>query len=136
MRPEPQPSPQSADRNPEATASSGSQPDDVPTLDSPSAIENTSAVQSHFAAGRMIGPCKMVRRLGQGGMGEVWLAEQTHPVRRRVALKLIKTGMNTQELVARFESERQALAIMEHPAIAHVYDASSTPEGHPYFAME
>jgi serine/threonine protein kinase len=93
-------------------------------------------LQPDLAVGRMIGPFKMVRRVGQGGMGEVWLAEQTHPVRRRVALKLIKTGMDTQELAARFESERQALAMMEHPAIARVYDAGSTPDGHPYFAME
>jgi non-specific serine/threonine protein kinase/serine/threonine-protein kinase len=69
-------------------------------------------------------------------MGEVWLAEQRHPVRRRVALKLIKTGMDTREVVARFESERQALAVMDHPAIAKVFDAGSTPQGRPYFAME
>jgi non-specific serine/threonine protein kinase/serine/threonine-protein kinase len=69
-------------------------------------------------------------------MGEVWLAEQTHPVRRRVALKLIKSGFNTREVVARFESERQALALMDHPAIAKIFDAGSTPEGLPYFAME
>src|SRR5208282_715018 len=66
----------------------------------------------------------------------IWLAEQTHPVRRKVALKLIKPGMDTEEVVARFSSERQALAMMEHPAIARVYDAGSTPEGRPYFAME
>ncbi len=69
-------------------------------------------------------------------MGEVWLAEQKQPVRRRVALKLIKAGMNTREIVARFESERQALALMDHPAIAKVFDAGSTPEGMPYFVME
>jgi eukaryotic-like serine/threonine-protein kinase len=69
-------------------------------------------------------------------MGEVWLAEQKYPVRRRVALKLIKQGMNTHEIVARFESERQALALMDHPAIAKVFEAGSTPEGLPYFVME
>ncbi len=69
-------------------------------------------------------------------MGEVWLAEQKHPVRRRVALKLIKAGMDSREIVLRFESERQALALMDHPAIAKVYDAGSTPQGRPYFAME
>ncbi len=69
-------------------------------------------------------------------MGEVWLAEQKEPVRRRVALKLVKAGMNTREVMARFESERQALALMEHPAIAKVFDAGSTPDGAPYFAME
>ena len=75
-------------------------------------------------------------RIGEGGMGEVWLAEQTAPVRRRVALKLIKPGMDSRQVVARFESERQALAWMNHPAIARVYDAGSTSEGRPYFAME
>jgi eukaryotic-like serine/threonine-protein kinase len=69
-------------------------------------------------------------------MGQVWLAEQKEPVRRRVAVKLIKVGMDTREVVARFESERQALALMDHPAIAKVFDAGSTPEGRPYFVME
>jgi non-specific serine/threonine protein kinase/serine/threonine-protein kinase len=69
-------------------------------------------------------------------MGEVWLAEQKYPVRRRVAIKLIKVGMDTREVVARFESERQALALMDHPAIAKVFDAGSTPQGRPYFVME
>ena len=74
--------------------------------------------------------------VGHGGMGEVWLAEQKQPVRRRVAIKLIKAGMDTREVVARFESERQALALMDHPAIAKVFDAGSTPQGRPYFVME
>src|SRR5438552_1811824 len=74
--------------------------------------------------------------IGEGGMGEVWLAEQKEPVRRRVALKLIKAGMDTREVVARFESERQALALMDHPAIAKVFDAGSTTQGRPYFVME
>src|SRR6266705_3093359 len=69
-------------------------------------------------------------------MGEVWLAEQTRPIHRQVALKIIKTGMDTAQVVARFEAERQALALMDHPAIAHVYDAGETPRGLPYFAME
>jgi len=69
-------------------------------------------------------------------MGEVWLAEQSQPLRRRVALKLIKAGMDTKQVIARFESERQALAIINHPAIAKVFDAGSTPEGRPYFVME
>ncbi len=84
---------------------------------------------------RVIGRYHLVRRLGEGGMGEVWLAEQKEPVRRRVALKLIK-GVNTQETIARFNSERQALALMDHPAIAKVFDADTTPEGAPYFVME
>jgi serine/threonine protein kinase len=87
-------------------------------------------------AGTVIGPYHLLQRIGEGGMGEVWLAEQKQPVRRRVAIKLIKVGMDTREVVARFESERQALALMDHPAIAKVFDAGSTPEGRPYFVME
>ena len=84
----------------------------------------------------VIGPYHLLELIGEGGMGEVWLAEQKHPVRRRVAIKLIKAGMDTREVVARFESERQALALMDHPTIAKVFDAGSTPEGRPYFVME
>jgi len=84
----------------------------------------------------VIGPYHLLELIGEGGMGEVWLAEQKQPVRRRVAIKLIKAGMDTHEVVARFESERQALALMDHPAIAKVFDAGSTPEGRPYFVME
>jgi non-specific serine/threonine protein kinase/serine/threonine-protein kinase len=69
-------------------------------------------------------------------MGEVWLAEQTSPVHRQVALKVIKAGMDTAHVVARFEAERQALALMTHPAIAQVFDAGATPQGRPYFVME
>jgi len=86
--------------------------------------------------GAIIGNYEILSLLATGGMGEVWLAEQKQPVRRRIALKLIKAGMDTREVVARFESERQALALMDHPAIAKVFDAGSTPEGRPYFAME
>jgi eukaryotic-like serine/threonine-protein kinase len=66
-------------------------------------------------AGQMLGPYRLLQPIGAGGMGEVWLAEQKQPVRRRVAIKLIKAGMDTREVVARFESERQAVALMEHP---------------------
>jgi tetratricopeptide (TPR) repeat protein len=83
-----------------------------------------------------IGRYRLLQKIGEGGMGEVWLAEQMEPVRRRVALKLVKTGMNTREVIARFESERQALALMDHPAIATVFDAGSTEQGTPYFVME
>ena len=85
---------------------------------------------------RRIDAYDLLDLIGEGGMGEVWLAEQKLPVRRRVAIKLIKAGMDTREVVARFESERQALALMDHPAIAKVLDAGSTPEGRPYFVME
>jgi serine/threonine protein kinase/tetratricopeptide (TPR) repeat protein len=83
-----------------------------------------------------IGPYRLLQLIGSGGMGEVWLAEQTKPLRRQVALKLIKAGMDTGEVVARFQSERQALAMMDHPSIAKVFDAGSTPQGRPYFVME
>src|SRR5215469_2041051 len=83
--------------------------------------------------GTVIGRYHLLEKAGEGGMGEVWLAEQKKPVRRRVALKLVKAGMNTRDVIARFESERQALALMDHPAIAKVFDAGSTPQGAPYF---
>ena len=83
-----------------------------------------------------IGNFRLLQRLGEGGMGEVWEAEQERPVRRRVAFKLIKWGMDTKEVLARFESERQALALMNHPNIAKAYEAGSTDEGRPFFAME
>jgi serine/threonine protein kinase/Tfp pilus assembly protein PilF len=83
-----------------------------------------------------IGPYKILQVLGEGGMGIVYEAEQTIPVTRRVALKVIKVGMDTKDVVARFEAERQALAVMDHPGIAKVYDAGTTETGRPYFAME
>lgn len=86
--------------------------------------------------GAEFGPYKAIRVLGEGGMGIVYLAEQQKPIRRQVALKVIKAGMDTRDVVRRFESERQALALMDHPAIARVFDAGSTPRGRPYFVME
>ena len=83
-----------------------------------------------------IGRYRLLETLGEGGFGQVFLAEQTEPVRRRVALKVIKLGMDTREVVARFEQERQALAIMDHPHIAKVIDAGATDQGRPYFVME
>jgi non-specific serine/threonine protein kinase/serine/threonine-protein kinase len=84
----------------------------------------------------IIGPYRLIHKVGAGGMGEVWLAEQTRPIKRQVAIKVIKAGMDTARVVARFEAERQALAVMSHPAIAQVFDAGATPQGRPYFAME
>ena len=83
-----------------------------------------------------IGPYRLLERIGEGGCGVVYLAEQEVPVRRRVALKVIRLGMDTERVIARFEVERQALAMMDHPHIAHVLDAGTTPTGRPYFAME
>jgi serine/threonine protein kinase len=88
------------------------------------------------AAGSRIGPYRLVEQIGEGGMGAVWRAEQEHPVRRQVALKLIKAGMDSAQVVARFEAERQALALMDHPNIARVFDAGATAAGRPYFVME
>jgi serine/threonine protein kinase len=85
---------------------------------------------------KSIGNYLLVKKLGEGGMGQVWLAEQTAPVRRQVALKLIKVGMYDDTILHRFESERQSLAIMDHPSIAKVFDAGTTSDGQPYFVME
>jgi eukaryotic-like serine/threonine-protein kinase len=85
---------------------------------------------------KFIGPYQLIRKLGEGGMGQVWLAEQTAPVRRQVALKLIRAGVYDEALLQRFQSERQALAMMDHPAIAKVFDAGATSGGQPYFVME
>ncbi|MDO8542303.1 MAG: serine/threonine-protein kinase [Opitutaceae bacterium] len=86
--------------------------------------------------GGMIGHYKLLQKIGEGGCGVVWMAEQEAPVRRRVALKVIKAGMDTREVIARFSAERQALAMMDHPGIAKVLDAGATENGRPYFAME
>jgi serine/threonine protein kinase/tetratricopeptide (TPR) repeat protein len=83
-----------------------------------------------------IGPYVFIKKLGEGGMGQVWLAEQTAPVRRQVALKLIRVGMYDDSVLLRFQSEQQSLAVMNHPTIAKVFDAGSTPDGQPYFVME
>ena len=87
-------------------------------------------------AGDRIGPYRLLEPLGEGGFGVVWVAEQEQPVQRKVALKIIRLGMNSREVIARFAQERQALAVMDHPGIAKVFDAGATPFGRPYFAME
>ncbi len=86
--------------------------------------------------GTVIGPYKLLQQIGEGGMGVVYMAEQTEPVERRVALKIIKPGMDTRQVIARFEAERHALAMMDHPNIARVLDAGTTETGRPYFVME
>jgi eukaryotic-like serine/threonine-protein kinase len=88
------------------------------------------------APGTVIGPYKLLAQIGEGGMGIVWMAEQTQPVRRQVALKVIKPGMDSRQVIARFEAERQALAMMDHVNIARVLDAGTTEAGLPYFVME
>src|SRR5689334_17737812 len=86
--------------------------------------------------GDRIGRYKLLQQIGEGGCGVVYMAEQTDPVRRRVALKVIKLGMDTKQVIARFEAERQALALMDYPNIAKVFDAGATTVGRPYFVME
>ena len=86
--------------------------------------------------GSVIGPYKLLQEIGDGGMGVVYMAEQSQPVRRRVALKIIKPGMDSRHIIARFEAERQALAMMEHSNVARVFDAGATDAGRPYFVME
>jgi tetratricopeptide (TPR) repeat protein/serine/threonine protein kinase len=86
--------------------------------------------------GTVIGPYKLLEQIGEGGFGVVFMAEQQQPVRRKVALKVLKPGMDTRQVVARFEAERQALALMDHPHIAHVFDGGATAAGRPYFVME
>ena len=87
-------------------------------------------------SGPVIGNYDLIKQIGSGGMGQVWLAKQTQPIRRKVALKLIKTGLASRELVARFEAERQVLAVMDHPSIAKVFDGGTTVHGEPYLVME
>jgi serine/threonine protein kinase len=88
------------------------------------------------APGTVIGRYKLLEKIGEGGMAVVYMAEQTEPIRRKVALKIIKLGMDTRQVIARFEAERQALALMDHPSIAKVFDAGATETGRPYFVME
>src|SRR5215472_10587472 len=109
---------------------SSSEPE-VPPADSTVTIQGIASVP-----GATVGPYQLLRQLGEGGMGVVYHAQQIHPIRRDVALKIIKPGMDTRQVIARFESERQALALMDHSNIAHVFEAGTTANGLPYFAME
>ncbi|MBL8727964.1 MAG: serine/threonine protein kinase [Planctomycetes bacterium] len=95
-----------------------------------------SAEPAAEAEGSVIGHFKLLQKIGEGGFGTVWMAEQREPVKRRVALKILKPGMDTRQVLARFDAERQALAMMDHPNIARVFDAGATQHGRPYFAME
>ena len=124
---------------PAAKSDSGASPtlDPDATLDIfGSASPAPSVVNRTTAEPKSIGSYRLVQKLGEGGMGQVWLSEQTAPVRRQVALKLIRVGMYDDGVLKRFQSERQSLAIMDHPSIAKVFDAGTTPDGQPYFVME
>jgi eukaryotic-like serine/threonine-protein kinase len=106
-------------------------------LDNPVAASGATVEGSNAESpGTVIGPYKLLQQIGEGGMGVVWMAEQTQPVQRKVALKVIKPGMDSQQVVARFEAERQALAMMDHVNIARVFDGGATETGRPYFVME
>jgi serine/threonine protein kinase len=118
-----------------ATRSDGNETSD------PDATFDTSASTAFAAAEcagqlKSIGPYRLIRKLGEGGMGQVWLAEQTAPIKRQVALKLIKVGRYDESVLQRFYAERQSLAMMDHPSIAKVFDAGATSDGQPYFVME
>jgi eukaryotic-like serine/threonine-protein kinase len=102
----------------------------------PNGTAGCEAAESASGVGTVIGPYKLLEQIGEGGMGLVFVAEQHEPIKRRVALKIIKPGMDSRQVIARFEAERQALALMDHPHIAKVHDGGTTPEGRPYFVME
>ncbi|MCA9170343.1 MAG: serine/threonine protein kinase, partial [Planctomycetales bacterium] len=108
--------------------------DELPEL--PRASSIWKAAKQPLLPGTDIGPYRVREQLGEGGMGTVYVAEQTHPVKRRVAIKVIKPGMDSKQVIARFEAERQALALMDHPNIARVIDAGTTDAGLPFFVME
>ncbi|MEM7784785.1 MAG: serine/threonine-protein kinase, partial [Planctomycetota bacterium] len=107
----------------------------IPPKGSHANFEDT-ALPLPYHKSSQIGPYKLLQKIGEGGMGAVWMAEQKEPVRRRVALKLIKSDLASKEIVARFEAERQALAMMDHPNIATVLDVGTTDKGDPFFVME
>jgi tetratricopeptide (TPR) repeat protein/serine/threonine protein kinase/WD40 repeat protein len=102
----------------------------------PQALRPTVDESTSERPGTVIGPYKLIEPIGEGGMGTVWMAQQTEPVKRLVALKLIKAGMDSRQVIARFEAERQALALMDHPNIAKVLDGGTTGTGRPYFVMD
>jgi len=107
-------------------------------LDQPLGVIGTdeNVAQISESEGDTIGRYKLLERIGEGGMGVVYLAQQTTDVRRRVALKIVKLGMDTRQVVARFETERQAMAMFDHPGIARILDAGATESGRPYYVME
>src|SRR5262249_61228180 len=110
--------------------------DFFPEKPAPGLVATVDEVPITEATGTVIDPYKLLEQIGEGGMGRVFVAEQQEPVRRKVALKVLKPGMDTRQVVARFEAERQALALMDHPNIAKVHDGGTTASGRPYFVME
>ena len=111
-------------------------PCDVPAASAASPRQTTELSPLIEKPGDHIGRYKLLQQIGEGGFGVVYMAQQQEPVKRRVALKIIKLGMDTRQVVARFEAERQALALMDHPNIARILDGGATSSGRPYFVME
>jgi serine/threonine protein kinase/Flp pilus assembly protein TadD len=120
----------------EALLAAANTPDSL--LDRPAESDSVATIEQPITAspGSVIGPYKLVEQIGEGGMGTVWMAQQAEPVKRLVAVKLIKAGMDSRQVVARFEAERQTLALMDHPNIARVLDGGTTGAGRPYFVMD
>src|SRR6516165_3070958 len=109
----------------------------APILDRPApGVPTADYAPLAETVGTKIGPYRLMEKIGEGGFGLVFVAEQVEPVRRKVALKVIKPGMDSSQVIARFQAERQALAMMDHPNIARVLDAGATDSGRPYFVME
>lgn len=133
------PSPSASDAEAQLTASNsdGSMENDLDMTSDRQRLQPTEYAPLHVGTGTVLaGKYKLMQRIGEGGMGSIWVAQQSEPVKRQVAIKLIKAGMDSKQVLARFEAERQALAMMDHPNIARVFDGGVTPEGHPFFAME
>jgi eukaryotic-like serine/threonine-protein kinase len=124
-------------QDPAAEASAGAEPSATTAAESASPALSSARVPTREGIGTVIaGRYSLVEVIGEGGMGSVYLASQTEPVKRQVAIKLIKTGMDSRVVQARFDAERQALALMDHPNIARIYDGGLTPSGQPFFVME
>jgi WD40 repeat protein/serine/threonine protein kinase len=120
----------------EALLQAADNPDPFLEAPVPAPVATVDAVPATEHPGTIIGPYKLLEEIGEGGMGTVWMAQQTEPVRRLVAVKLIKAGMDSRQVIARFEAERQALALMDHANIARVLEAGTTAAGRPYFVMD
>src|SRR6267142_1266517 len=105
-------------------------------MSQPGQTATVDAVAAEAVGSVIAGKYKLLQEIGEGGMGSVFMADQTHPVKRRVAVKVIKAGMDSARVLARFEAERQALALMDHPNISNVLDAGTTDSGRPFFVME
>src|SRR5215813_13162432 len=120
--------------NPDRPAGKGSKADTTGEVFEPNTLDRMLKNLEH--QGQMIGPYRLLQVLGEGGFGTIWLAERREPMVQRVALKVIKPGMDSKAVIARFEQERQALAVMDHPSVARILDGGITQSGRPYFVME